>query len=571
MEPTSDKTDTAQLNTENRRLQRRIDRMEKEMRNLVNLNDQAMKLRDYSEREKQLQYEYNYLLLQNAPDMIFILDQNMRFRLGTRKFLHFLNQSDLGILYDRHIVDLVASVMSEDGARSIITRLEDAAEHRTPTQYTERIQLKGEDHIFSISIAPAINSKGELMGVIGLIHDSTELVQMKEGAEAATRAKSAFLANMSHEIRTPLNAIMGMAEIARRQALAEAPKMTGMIDEILSASNHLLNILNDVLDFSKIESGKLVLEREAFSLRRTIQAVESIMRQRCKDKDIEWNTNFMELPDVAVVGDELRLKQVLINLLGNAVKFTGEHGKIELLMYPRNRSETDIHVQFLVKDNGIGMSERQVGKLFSAFEQTDNSITKRFGGSGLGLAISQRLVNEMGGEIVVESRLGEYSEFWFEITFPISENEHATAGEENACIFATPDLTGKRILLVEDIQINRLILTELLKDTHAEIVEAESGESAVEFFRQSPVNYYDLIFMDIQMLGIDGYETTRQIRKLDRSDAGHIPIIAMTANVYREDVQRALDAGMNAHIAKPVRIEQLFFMLSDILLENTRR
>ena len=565
MEPTSDKTDAAQLKTENRRLQRRIDRMEKEMRNLVALNDQAIKLRDYSEHEQQLQYEYNYLLLQNAPDTIFILDQDMRFRLGTQKLLDFLNQPDPGILYDMPAADIIASVMPEEKAASIIARLTDAMKYRASMQYTDRLQIRGEDHVFSVSIVPAINSKGELMGVLGLIHDSTELVQMKEVAEAATRAKSAFLANMSHEIRTPLNAVMGMAEIARRQALAEMPKMTGMIDEILGASNHLLSILNDVLDFSKIESGKLVLEREAFSLRSTIQAVESIMRQRCKDKDIKWNTNFMELPDVAVVGDELRLKQVLINLLGNAVKFTGEHGKIELLTYLRDRSETDVHVQFLVKDNGIGMSEKQVGKLFSAFEQTDNSITKRFGGSGLGLAISQRLVNKMGGEIVVESRLGEYSEFWFEITFPISENEHATAREETACQFATPDLTGKRILLVEDIQINRLILTELLKDTHVEIVEAESGESAVEFFRQSPVNYYDLIFMDIQMLGIDGYETTRQIRKLGRSDAGTVPIIAMTANVYREDVQRALDAGMNAHIAKPVRIEQLFFLLSDIL------
>jgi PAS domain S-box-containing protein len=559
--------DIKSLEAENRQLRRRLDRMTKEMHNLVNLHDRAFKLRDYSEREKQLQYEYNYLLLENAPDMIFILDPKMRFRLATKAFLSFLGQTDFGTLYDAHIRDVFACVMPEEWINSTVGRLEEVAGSRAPQEYTEEVAHNGEHRVFSVSIAPAVDSRGSVMGVICLMHDSTELVRMKEAAEAATRAKSSFLANMSHEIRTPLNAVIGMAEIAKRRSSAEAPQTTGMIDEILNASKHLLAILNDVLDFSKIESGKFTLAHEAFSLKNAMIAVENIIVLRCKEKGIELTTNLAGLPGVTVFGDELRLKQVLINLLGNAVKFTGEGGRIDFTVDARAPEAERIDAAFAVSDSGIGIPADRIEKIFAAFEQTDTSITKRFGGTGLGLAISQRLVGEMGGEITVESEQGRGSEFRFALTFRVAD-AGAYAREDEDAGERFPDLAGKRILLVEDLFINRMIMTEILDETHAEIAEAEDGESAVEMFAGSPEGHYDLVFMDIQMPGIDGYETTRQIRAMDRGDARSVLIVAMTANAYREDVERAIAAGMNAHLSKPVQVDQLMGLLRKELTGN---
>ncbi len=559
--PQTAQAEIKRLEAENRQFKRRLERMTKEMHNLVNLHDHALKLRDYSEREKQLQYEYNYLLLENAPDMIFILDPDMRFRLATKAFLSFLNQHDPGTLYDVHIREIFAAVMPKKWIDATVEKLEDVMRNRAPVQYTEKVMRSRAPRVFSISVAPAVDSKGDVMGVICLMHDSTDLVRMKEDAEAATRAKSAFLANMSHEIRTPLNAVIGMAEIAKLRSSVEAPRTAEMIDEILSASKHLLGVLNDILDFSKIESGKLTLAHEAFPLRQAMVSVETIIAQWCNEKRITLKTNLSDLPNVVVVGDELRLKQVLINLLGNAVKFTGEQGRIDFTVDVRIASGGHADVAFAVCDNGIGISAEQLGKLFTAFEQTDATITKRFGGTGLGLAISQRLVREMGGKITVESERGRGSAFRFALTLPISERDASAWEEEHIEKTSFPDLSRKRILVVEDLYINRVILEELLRETHAEIEEAEDGESAVEMIASSPEGYYNLVFMDIQMPGIDGYETTRRIRAMDRRDARLVPIVAMTANAYREDVERAIDSGMNAHLAKPVEVDQLMTLL----------
>ena len=575
MELLTDQPSLESLEKINRRLEKQLERTQKEMQNLVFLHDRALKMRDYSEHEKQLQYEYNYLLLENAPDMIFILDPDMHFRLGTKEFLLLLGQPDPGLLYDVRIDKILLNSLPKVWADSIIVKLEEVALHRTSLQYTEKVVLEGTERVFSISIAPASNSKREVMGVICLIHDSTELVLMKEDAEAATRAKSAFLANMSHEIRTPLNAVIGLAEIAKRRALSEPPTIVETIDEILNASNHLMDILNDVLDFSKIESGKFTLTYEAFCLAQTMHAVESIIRQRCKEKNITLTTNLESLSDVVIVGDELRLKQILINLLGNAVKFTNARGAVHFQVDIRRISEKDTRVRFSVKDTGIGISEKQAGRLFSAFEQADSSIAKQFGGTGLGLTISQRIVKEMGGEITFKSQIGQGSEFMFDLFFALAEGND---GEKDLRLDKSamaairyPDLSGKRALLVEDIQINRMIITELLGDTGLKIEEAENGETAVEMFRKAPEHYYDMIFMDIQMPGIDGYETTRQIRKFKRRDAAEVMIIAMTANAYREDVQRALESGMNAHVAKPIQVDLLVGLLNEMLIDGNSR
>lgn len=387
-----------------------------------------------------------------------------------------------------------------------------------------------------------------------------ELEQQTAAAQVASKAKGSFLARMSHEIRTPLNAIIGMAGIAKN-SIDDPEKNLSSINQIISSSNHLLGILNDVLDMSKIESGKLELVQEPFSFLNAYDEVSDIIAQRCHEKSISFTTNMDELKDMVLIGDKLRLNQVLINLLGNAVKFTAKEGRISFLAHVLAENGESARIRFSVTDSGIGMTEEQLGKLFIPFEQADNTIAAKFGGTGLGLSISQNLVGMMGGEIKVESRPQAGTRFYFDLSF---EKGQMTAAAEDAAPNSL-DLSGKRILLVEDVEVNRLIICEILSPTGVEIEEAEDGQRAVEIFDHSAVRHYDLIFMDIQMPVMNGYQATTRIRALTRADAQSIPIIAMTANAYKEDVEEALAAGMNGHLAKPINIDALMNTLAKYL------
>jgi signal transduction histidine kinase/ActR/RegA family two-component response regulator len=384
-----------------------------------------------------------------------------------------------------------------------------------------------------------------------------ELEVQTAAAQVASRAKGEFLARMSHEIRTPLNAIIGMTSIARRAETVE--KKDASLDKIAAASSHLLGILNDVLDMSKIESGKFAIVHDSFALRPAMEEVKNIILQRCEEKHIQFEADFSGLADACVLGDKLRLKQVLINLLGNAVKFTPDQGSITFRANPLGGDDKQIRVRFQVSDTGIGMTPDQIAKLFTIFEQADQSISVRFGGTGLGLAISQNLVKLMGGLITVESSFGKGSAFEFTLDMEIAEPAADTPSPDSG---AARDISGRRILLAEDIEINRTILLELLGDAKLKIDEARDGREALEKFAASPVAYYDLIFMDIQMPNMDGHEATRRIRALPREDAQSVPIIAMTANAYREDIDLALAAGMNGHLAKPIDIDQVMKVLN---------
>jgi CheY-like chemotaxis protein/nitrogen-specific signal transduction histidine kinase len=392
---------------------------------------------------------------------------------------------------------------------------------------------------------------------------NVRLEELTKAAEAASVAKSAFLANMSHEIRTPLNAVIGMTLIARKSAVNE--KNLTSITAIETASKHLLGILNDVLDMSKIESGKFELINDRFNLKVVMDEVKEIIRQRCTEKNIKLDASLSEKNDIFVQGDHLRLKQVFINLLGNAVKFTPDNGAINFSMNIIDENEKKMKVHFIVSDNGIGMTEEQLGRLFRTFSQADSTIYNRFGGTGLGLSISQNLVQMMGSQIIVKSKLNEGSSFEFTVDF--DKAEESSANEEGILNFI-PDLSGKRILLVEDVEINRAILIELLTDTHVKFDEAENGEEAVIIFNKAPHGYYDLIFMDVRMPLLDGYEATRQIRQLKRPDAKTIPIVAMTADAYKEDIDKALASGMNGHLAKPIDISAVMKMLMEKLIYN---
>ena len=394
---------------------------------------------------------------------------------------------------------------------------------------------------------------------------TAELEIQSKLAWEASQAKGDFLSRMSHEIRTPLNAIMGMAQIARRSALTEPAKTVESLDEMIAASSHLLEILNAVLDISKIEAGKFTLASEAFSLSGAVRNVVNIIVQRCNDKDIAFAANLHEIPDMHVLGDPLRLKQILINLLGNAVKFTPAGGEVRLFVHMVAEKEETADFNFFISDTGLGMSREQLAKLFTPFEQTDSSIASRFGGTGLGLAISQNLVNQMGGEISVQSAPNEGSTFAFTLTLAKAkgiEIKEPQTGTEDL------NLSGKRILLVEDIAINRTIVIELLRETNVNIDTAEDGAEAVRIFEASPPGYYDLIFMDIQMPHMDGYEATARIRESERPDAQVIPIVAMTANAYSEDINKAIAAGMDGHLSKPVDIDAVKRLLAEMLLRS---
>ena len=389
------------------------------------------------------------------------------------------------------------------------------------------------------------------------------LAEQTAVAMIASRAKSDFLSNMSHEIRTPLNAVIGMTEVTRRSANDPKKVLYGTA-EIAAASTHLLDIINDILDMSKIETGKFEINAEPFRLLPILDEVYSLMHQRCFDKNIKFSVNFSDFENTFVIGDRLRLKQVLINLIGNAVKFTPGGKTVCFSAIENLRQDDSITVHFSVEDTGIGMSETQMESLFTPFDQTDKAIATKFGGTGLGLAISQNLVDHMGGRIEVVSSEGQGSTFAFDVAFVLTDDP----GDPDIGDMPIPELQGKRILIAEDIEINRIILKELLSDTHVEIEEAEDGQEALEMIAKSDEFYYDLVFMDVQMPRMNGYDSATAIRALDRSDAKLIPIIAVTANAYREDVERAIQSGMNMHISKPINVGTVISLLAEKIGQN---
>lgn len=381
-----------------------------------------------------------------------------------------------------------------------------------------------------------------------------ELEKTAENAERENRAKSSFLANMSHEIRTPLNTIIGMAAIAKRSDDRERVKSS--VEDIMKASDHLLSVVNDILDISKIESGKLELGDEPFNFAAAINEVCDMTKERCESKHLRYITEIDLGADEWVSGDKPRTKQVILNLLSNAVKFTPAEGTVSLIV-KTVKDGGSLQIGVSVKDTGIGMTEEQKSKIFRSFEQAGANISVKFGGTGLGLAISQNIVRLMGGEITVKSSPGEGSEFSFTVSLPIT-----AAGENTPVSCEFPALDGKRLLLVDDIDVNRDIVITLLEETNIAVDEAADGEEAVKKIAASAENYYDLVFLDTRMPIIDGYEAARRIRALPREDTKKIPIISMSANAFRDDINAALAAGMNDYILKPVELNRMAEVLT---------
>jgi signal transduction histidine kinase/CheY-like chemotaxis protein len=408
-------------------------------------------------------------------------------------------------------------------------------------------------------------------------------VMEKERADAleqalqASRAKSDFLSNMSHEMRTPMNAIIGMTAIGKS---ADGKTETGMekkdyaFQKIEDASGHLLGVINDILDMSKIEANKLELSPEEFDFQKMIRRTVDVINFRIEERKQRFSLNIDGNIPRVLFGDDQRLAQIITNLLSNAVKFTPEEGTITMDVLLLHKEEDACTVKVEVKDSGIGISKEQQKKLFASFQQAESGTSRKFGGTGLGLAISRRLVEMMGGTIGVESEAGAGSLFWFTVTMK------ETAGDGNALLLeetsrhgeaADDNFEGCRILLAEDVEINREIVLAMLEPDRLKIDCAENGKSAVEKFNQNP-DAYDMIFMDIQMPEVDGFEAARRIRALEKerqkASGGiprRIPIIAMTANVFKEDIENCLEAGMDGHTGKPLDFNEVRLILRKYL------
>lgn len=624
-------------------------------------------------------------LLQNAPVGIYWKDLEGRY-LGC----NHIAAENLSIIPEELIGKTNRSFMTEGVAEESTAHDRMVIESKTVSMnyFRRMITKKGEQKLFKISKVPLLNQDGDVYALLGVAEDITEqhekekeLIQAKQDASAASRAKSDFLSHMSHEIRTPLNAIVGLTHVAVESDNKEQIK--DLLDKVNTSSKHLLSIVNDILDLSRIEAGKLSVSRSEIDLIAVIEEAVGIVMQRAEEKKLRLDLFIDEALPKYVLSDEIRLKQVLMNLLFNAVKFTPEGGEIVVRAQVLKVHDNQVIVKFSVTDNGIGIDQESVERLFHPFEQADSKTTRVFEGTGLGLAISRSIVELMGGNIGATGERGKGCVFFFELPLELTEAQPASIDvafedlnvlvvddDEETCLYMNslfsqfgvkarwvlsgeeavgaannaaenktdynvvfvdwqmpemngietvkqirkvcgPDtfvimfsmfewgeiehqakdagvsmfltkpifpsrlfnalnqickqpkmpkptskidsqfLEGKRILVVEDIQINQYILQELLKNTGAILSQAMDGQQALDMFKAQKGSF-DAILMDIQMPVMDGLEATRQIRASGVPCAESVPIIAMTANVFKEDIDQALMAGMDAHVGKPI-------------------
>lgn len=528
--------------------------------------------------EEQMQIEEQRTLLSSifteSPDLMWYTDAKSKFMTVNPRFA-----SISGMKPKDFVGKKANDVFDHELANKFTYIVNKAFDSKELLYNEETIEFAdGHKETLEFVLSPIFDSNGNAVGLLGfgrnvtervtieneLRNTQSELEQAVHDANIANEHKGDFLARMSHEIRTPMNAIIGITNILQKRLnaatgeLSEREEIIDNIDKIENSSQHLLGLLNDILDISKIEAGKIELTEEKMELSKLATTVSNIIKPRCEEKNIDFVAEFDDFDHTTFLSDPLRLRQVLINLLGNAVKFTPECGSIVFGIHNLKRENDKTLVEFVVKDSGIGISKEDSENIFKPFELGKSQVQRQKGGTGLGLAISRSMVNLFGGDIELESEQGKGSEFRFQIW--LKEVESDTIDEE-VISNTTGILKGKKILIVDDVEINRIIVKSMLEDTGVETEEAKDGLEAIARIDESEEYEYDLILMDIQMPNMDGYEASDKIRSMDRDDAEQIPIIALTANAFKEDINDALEHGMNAHLAKPLESDDLIEML----------
>lgn len=443
-------------------------------------------------------------------------------------------------------------------------------------QFEYQVQSKGRQPGWeNISILSLKKENGVTTMVLFAIQDvtilkneelrgRTALKEAFQAADEASHAKSDFLSRMSHDIRTPLNAIMGMTTVAMMH-IDEPERVKDCLNKIGLSGRHLLALINNVLDMSKIESGRLTLAEDEIDLKELVDGLLAIVGPQSHDKKQQLQVDISGIIHEKVIGDSLRLQQVFVNIMGNAVKFTPEGGKISFHVHEQpGQVQGRSSYEFVCEDTGVGMSQEFMDKIFEPFTRAGSSVGSKVEGTGLGMSITRNIVRMMNGDIRVESQLGVGSRFIVTIFLKLQEEKEISdqsargieRGVEIEDIMAL-EYEGKRVLLVEDNELNMEITVELLGMIGIQVEQAFDGQQAVDILQEKPPHYYDLIFMDIRMPVMNGYEATRKIRGLEREDLQNIPIVAMSADAFSDDIQRAKEAGMNDHVAKPVELPKL--------------